>query len=69
MRTLIVLAIAAVVAVIGFQMKSTFIAGSSGDPASIAKAMATSKPLWPHEIHINYENLKELPVGETKEPF
>jgi hypothetical protein len=69
MRTLIVLAIAAVVAVIGFQMKSTFIPGSSGDSASIAKAMATSKPLWPHEIHVNYEKMKELPAQETKEPF
>jgi hypothetical protein len=69
MRTLIVLAIAAVVAVIGFQMKSTSIQGSSGDAGSIAKAMATSKPLWPHEIHRNFENMSELPVRETKEPF
>jgi hypothetical protein len=69
MRTLIVLAIAVVVLAIGFQVKNTFIRGSSGDPASVAKAMATSKPLWPHEIHLNYEGMKELPVRETKEPF
>jgi hypothetical protein len=69
MRTLIVLAIAAVVVAIGFQVKNIYIPRSSGDPASIANAMATSKPVWPHEIHLNYENMKELPVRETKEPF
>jgi hypothetical protein len=69
MRTLIVLAIAAVVLAIGFRVKNTSIPGSSGDPESVAKAMATSKPLWPHEIHVSYENMKELPVRETKEPF
>jgi hypothetical protein len=69
MRTLILLSIAAVVLAIGFRVKSTFIPGSSDDPASVAKAMATSKPLWPHEIHVNYEHMKELPVRETKEPF
>jgi hypothetical protein len=63
MRTLIVLAIAAVVLAIGFRVKNTFI------PGSVAAAMATSKPLWPLEIHVNYENMKELPVRETKEPF
>jgi hypothetical protein len=67
-RTLIVLAFAALVAVMGFQIKNTFVRGSSGDPASIAKATATLKPLWPHEIHLNYEKMKELPVRETKEP-
>jgi hypothetical protein len=69
MRTLIVLAIAVGVLAIGFQAKNIFIPGSSGDPASIAQAMATSKFVGPHEIHLNYENMKELPVSETKEPF
>ena len=69
MRTLIVLAIAAVVLAIGFRVKNTFIPGSSADPGSVAKAMATSKPLSPHEIHVNYENMNELPARETKEPF
>jgi hypothetical protein len=70
MRTLILLSIVAVVLAIGFRVKNTFIPGSSGDSAaSVAKAMATSKPLWPHEIHVNYENMKELPARETKEPF
>jgi hypothetical protein len=69
MRTLIVLAIAAVVMVMGLEMKTMFIQGSSADSASITKAMATSKPLWPHEIHLNYEGMKELPAHETKDPF
>jgi hypothetical protein len=69
MRTLIVLAVVAVVAAIGFQAKNALVRGPSDDPGSIAKAMATSMPLWPHEIHVNYENMKELPVHETREPF
>ena len=69
MRTLILLSIAAVVLAIGFRVKNTFIPGSSADPGSVAKAMATSKPLSPHEIHVNYENMNELPARETKEPF
>ena len=69
MRTLIVFAIAAAALAIGFRVKSTLIPGSSVDPQSVAKAMATSKPLSPHEIHVNYENMNELPDRETKEPF
>ena len=69
MRTLIVLAIIAAALAIGFRVKSAFIPGSSADPGSVAQALATSKPLSPHEIHVNYENMNELPVRETKEPF
>jgi hypothetical protein len=29
----------------------------------------TSKTLSPHEIHLNYKGMKELPVHEIKEPF
>jgi hypothetical protein len=38
-------------------------------PGSIAKAMQTSNTLAPHEMHLNYEAMKELPVTEVKEPF
>jgi hypothetical protein len=69
MRTLMVLAVAVVVLAIGFQVKNILVRGSSGDTTAIAKAMATSKPLWPHEIHLSYESMKDLPVRETKEPF
>ena len=32
-------------------------------------AFATSNTLSPHEIHLNYKSMKELPVHEVKEPF
>jgi hypothetical protein len=36
---------------------------------SITKAMETSKTLSPHQMHLNYKAMKELPVHEVKEPF
>jgi hypothetical protein len=38
-------------------------------PGSTTKAIATSNTLSPHEIHVNYQNIKDLPVHEVKEPF
>ena len=69
MRMRFMLALAAAIAVIGFGAK-TFFNGRSTDRASlIAKAMAASNTLSPHEIHLNYKSMKELPVHEVKEPF
>jgi hypothetical protein len=34
------------------------------DLRPIADAMTTSKTVSPHEIHLNYQGLKELPVQE-----
>jgi hypothetical protein len=31
--------------------------------------MAASNTLSPHQIHLNYKAMKELPVHEIKEPF
>jgi hypothetical protein len=61
MRIFIVLAAAAVLVAIAFGMKSVFIAG----PAPLA----TSVSLSPHEIHLNYKNMKELPVHEGNNAF
>jgi hypothetical protein len=69
MRMLIVLAIAVVIVAVGFGVKRAFISGSSADPASINGTMAASITLWPHEIHRNYQGMKELPVNDVKEPF
>jgi hypothetical protein len=53
----------------GFGAK-TFFNGRSTDRAGlITKAMAASNTLSPHEIHLNYKSMKELPVHEVKEPF
>jgi hypothetical protein len=68
MRMRFMLALAAAIAVIGFGAK-TFFNGRSTDRALITKAMATSSTLSPHEIHLNYKAMKELPVHEVKEPF
>jgi hypothetical protein len=64
MRMLIMLAVAVAIVAIGFGVKTIFIPGSVND-----RAMAASKTLSPHEIHLNYKAMKELPVHEVKEPF
>jgi hypothetical protein len=56
-------------AAIVFGLKSAFIPGAVDNTGSITNAMAASKTLSPHEIHLNYKNMKELPVHEVKEPF
>jgi hypothetical protein len=35
----------------------------------MAGAVAASNTISPHEIHLNYVGMKELPVRETREPF
>jgi hypothetical protein len=67
MRMFIVLA--AAVAVVAIVVKTVFIPATSTHSGSISEAMATSNTLSPHEIHLNYQNMKELPVHEVKDPF
>jgi hypothetical protein len=62
MRMFIVLAVAVVI--VG--VKTVFIRGSVDN---ISQAMATSNTVSPHEIHLNYDNMKELPVDEIKYPY
>jgi hypothetical protein len=69
MRMLVVLAVAAVIVALGFGVKAVFIPTSVDDMSSITTAMATSDTLSPHEIHLNYKNMRELPVEEIKYPF
>jgi hypothetical protein len=62
MRIFIVLAVAAGIVAIALGMvKTVFIAGPG--------ALATSVTMSPHEIHLNYKNMKELPVHEGKNAF
>jgi len=61
LRIFILLAAAIVVVAIAFGMKTTFIAA----PVTIA----TSNTLSPHEMHLGYKGMKELPVLEVKDPF
>jgi hypothetical protein len=69
MRTIIVLATAAAALVAGFVIKTAFTPGSSTSSDSSNRPVAASTTLWPHEIHLNYKGVKELPVHEVKEPF
>jgi flagellar basal body-associated protein FliL len=68
MRMFIMLAVAVVIVAIGFGVKTVFFGRSVDQAGLITKAMAT-QTLSPHEIHLNYKGLKELPVNEVKEPL
>jgi hypothetical protein len=61
MRMLIMLAVAVAIIAIGFGVKTIF--------TPVETTVVTSKTLSPHEIHLNYKAMKELPVHEVKEPF
>jgi hypothetical protein len=67
MRIFIMLAVA--ITIVAFGLKSALIPWSVDNTGSITKAAAASKTLSPHEIHLNYKNMKELPVHEVKEPI
>jgi hypothetical protein len=63
MRMLIALAVAVVIVAIGFGVRTVFI------PGPVDQTLLTSKTLSPHEMHLNYKAMKELPVHDVKEPF
>jgi hypothetical protein len=68
-RVFFVLAIAIAAGAIGFTLKTAFTPGTSAPADSVNRSVAASITLWPHEIHLNYKTIKELPVHEIKEPF
>jgi hypothetical protein len=61
MRMYIMIAMAIVIAAIAFEARSTLFHGRLNT--------AALNTLSPHEIHLNYKSMKELPVHEVKEPF
>ena len=69
MRMRIMLAVAVAIVAIAFGAKIAFTGRSVDHTGSIAKTVETPKTLSPHEIHLNYKSIKELPVHEVKEPF
>jgi hypothetical protein len=69
MRMFIFFAIAVVIAALGFGVKTAFLPGSPNASGSTIKEMATANTMSPHEIHLNYQGMKELPVHEIKDPF
>jgi hypothetical protein len=72
MRSFILASIAvAVIAVAGAAVLSVFqesaaaaFSTEAADVSSITRAMTTSKTVSPHEIHLNYQSMKELLVQE-----
>jgi hypothetical protein len=56
-----------VVGALGFMSKAGFVQGLSGNPASVNAPVEASTTLWPHEIHKNYNSMKELPVHDIKD--
>jgi hypothetical protein len=69
MRLFTMFAVAVVAFALGFGVKAVFAPGSSATPESINGTEATSNTLSPHEIHVNYRTMRELPVHEVKDPF
>jgi hypothetical protein len=69
MRLITVFTVAVAAFALGFGFKAVFAPGSSAIPESINGTVATSNTLSPHEIHVNYRTMKELPVHEVKDPF
>jgi hypothetical protein len=63
MRTLTLLAVAAVIVAIGFMAKNFLVTGSAIKPAALAASIS------PHEIHLNYRGMTELPVHDSKNAF
>jgi hypothetical protein len=67
MRASIVIAIVVVVGALGFVARAMLVPGSSGKPGAANGPIEASATLWPHEIHMNYKNMKELPVHDVKD--
>jgi hypothetical protein len=63
MRKLVMLAIIAAVGLIGYGVSTRFFT----QPRSSAAAVLTT--MSPHEIHLNYKRMKELPVHDVKDAF
>jgi len=62
-RLLAFLGAMVIVGVAALMMRPVFVPGSSTNPTS------TAATLWPHEIHVNYKKMNDLPVHDIREPF
>jgi uncharacterized membrane protein len=60
MRLLTVIAAAIVVIAIGYTVKAAMF------PSATANLLAAATTLSPHEIHLNYKAMKELPVHDSR---
>jgi hypothetical protein len=63
MRRFVVLAIAILVVLIGYAIKTTV--STSPTAASLMAVATPVATLSPHEIHLNYKGMKDLPVHDS----
>jgi hypothetical protein len=63
MRLLIVIATTIVVIAIGYTIKTTMFQSAIANLSTVATPAAAT--LSPHEIHLNYKRMKELPVHDS----
>jgi hypothetical protein len=64
MRIFTIFAVAAIVVAIGYGAGHAYFARSR--PTS---SVAVSSTMSPHDIHLNYKAMKELPVHDVKDAF
>jgi hypothetical protein len=65
MRIFVMIAIAVLVVVIGYEAGHAYFTRSHETPRSAA----VPNTLAPHEIHLNYKAMKNLPVHDVKDAF
>jgi hypothetical protein len=65
MRIFVMIAIAAIVVAIGYEAGHAYFTRSQGT----LKTAASSNTLSPHDIHLNYKAMKNLPVHDIKDAF
>ncbi len=63
MRILIMLAIVAAVVLIGYGVSTRYLT------QPVSTAAAVSNTMSPHDIHLNYKRMRELPVHDVKDAF
>ncbi len=63
MRILIMLVIVVAVVLIGYRL------GTQYFTRPVSTAAAVSNTMSPHDIHLNYKRMKELPVHDVKDAF
>jgi 50S ribosomal subunit-associated GTPase HflX len=63
MRRFVMLAIAILVILIGYAIKTTVF--TSLTAASLLAVATPAATLSPHEIHLNYKGMKDLPVHDS----
>jgi hypothetical protein len=64
MRLFIMIAAAVVVIALGYTVKTTMFSSATANLLTAA-APAAATTLSPHEIHLNYKAMKELPVHDS----